>query len=397
MKDEIKAILLTNSDPWGNPRGGSATFSKYMVQSYGPTIAVVSYCSDINLPTGQWIYRYFNKKPIMFFNRGKAITQDDKKPFIPARVTSCLNALRNMAKIRSIGVNNIFIDSPELIFAVSRCDWASVCYRSAGVNNPVSNSRYVHLRCIGNAIEKRMVKALLRMKLDVILASAEEEAIDSFIKRTGNLLDRNIIYSFPTRVDNSIFYPMHVKQCRKELDLLLSNKIMAVVGRLSWIKGWDLLIDSVALLIPKGLDCKLIFVGDGEDRKKILLHVKDLGIENNVTITGFLPQAEVAKYINAADICLAGSHREGWSLAMCEMLACGKPIVSTNVSGAADMIREGQNGFIVRERNPVSYAEAIVKTLKLPEAKKYSLEIAKKYSLKYLARDLGDLWPPLRQ
>jgi len=91
-----------------------------------------------------------------------------------------------------------------------------------------------------------------------------------------------------------------------------------------------------------------------------------------------------------------GSEKEGWSIAMLEALACGKPIVSTAVSGATEMIAEGQNGFIVCNRDPVAFAGAMLRGLTLPSACPVSREIAQRYSSASLARDLRALWAPLR-
>lgn len=82
---------------------------------------------------------------------------------------------------------------------------------------------------------------------------------------------------------------------------------------------------------------------------------------------------------------------------MLEMLACGKPIVSTDVSGTGAMIKEGENGFIIKGRDPKCFAEAIRKASVLPDAADVSLEIAGKYSIETLAGDLGRIWEPLGQ
>ena len=82
-------------------------------------------------------------------------------------------------------------------------------------------------------------------------------------------------------------------------------------------------------------------------------------------------------------------------MAMLETLECGKPIVSTNVSGAKDMIRQGQNGFVVEKRDPAEFAKGMGDALKLQGSQQISLGIAENYALKNLARDLGALWKPL--
>lgn len=80
---------------------------------------------------------------------------------------------------------------------------------------------------------------------------------------------------------------------------------------------------------------------------------------------------------------------------MVEELACGKPIVSTPVSGASRLVQPGKNGFIVQERHPVAYADAIEAALTLTAADAVSLGIARHFSAATLAQDLAALWRPL--
>jgi glycosyltransferase involved in cell wall biosynthesis len=120
-----------------------------------------------------------------------------------------------------------------------------------------------------------------------------------------------------------------------------------------------------------------------------------LRVADRVKVTGFLPPARVAQWLNAADLALVGSHTEGWSVAMLEALACGKPLVSTGVSGARAMIREAENGFIVCSRDPEEYAGAIRRALALPGAARVSLELARQYALPEFARRIGRVFKPL--
>jgi len=80
---------------------------------------------------------------------------------------------------------------------------------------------------------------------------------------------------------------------------------------------------------------------------------------------------------------------------MLEILACGKPLVSTDVIGAKDMIRQGENGFVVEERNPRLFEDAILETLELKNAGKIGKEITARYSKKTIAPDLSSIWDPL--
>ena len=236
---------------------------------------------------------------------------------------------------------------------------------------------------------------LKKIGVNPILASADHKAIDEMVARSKGVLNRSLIHHFPTRVDSDLFQLSSKKEKRKKLNIENNKIIIASCGRLNWIKGWDLMLDSMVLLRKGGRDFQIIFVGDGEDRSKLFRKAKELKIEKNIFVTGFIQNSEVQSYLSAADLCVVASHREGWSLAMLEILACGKPLVSTDVSGAKDMICQGRNGFVIEERNPDLFADAILKTLELKNAWKISKEIATRYSTKTIAPDLASIWNPL--
>ena len=77
---------------------------------------------------------------------------------------------------------------------------------------------------------------------------------------------------------------------------------------------------------------------------------------------------------------------------MLEALACGVPVVTTDVSGARVLVRQGENGFVVPGRDPEAFARAMVAALHLPRAGEVSLEIAADYRLDRLAARLGARW-----
>ena len=81
-------------------------------------------------------------KILNFLTWGELFISKGRKPIIPVRYTVYRYAKLSMPQIYALGVKNLFIESPELLFAAVNYKWESVCYRFAGVNNPVANSRY---------------------------------------------------------------------------------------------------------------------------------------------------------------------------------------------------------------------------------------------------------------
>ncbi len=391
----IDAVLLTSQDPWGPSRGGTVTFAKHLLRAYAARLAVASMCEG-DLPEGLWVDRWLGEQNISFFSIG-SVPQGSlcRKPIVPARVTVHRRFAKYMERIRALGVRNVLIDSPNALFAASRYRWNHLCYRFAGVNNAAANSRYRIVRCFSRQFERRMVAALQAATPDTILASASQQAIGAFLARIDHSLPEERIHAFPTRVDTGMFFPEPRETARGLLGLSLEDTIVTSVGRLCWVKGWDLLLDAASVLRERIPRLRIVFVGDGADREKLLRRARRLGMKDAVVVTGFVPHSVVRQYINAADLCVVGSYQEGWSLAMCEILACGRPLVSTDVSGARELIRDGQNGFVVASRDVALYAQAVESALGLSFAAKTSLEIADAYSVAHLARDLGGLWAPL--
>jgi glycosyltransferase involved in cell wall biosynthesis len=390
----VDALFCVCIDPWGEPKGGQARFAKQMLHAFGDRLAVAGITNE-DLPLRRWIDRRFEGNVIKFFNMGKIQQKNGTKPIIPLRLVVYHYAKISMPIIHSTGVKSLFIESPEVLFAAANYKWNSVCYRFAGVSNPVANSRYKWARLFGAIFERKLFSDLNKINVDSILASADYKAIEELVARSKGQINRSLIHHFPTRIDTSLFQPFSKEEKRKALNLEKNKTIIVSCGRLSWLKGWDLILDSLVCLQKSGQDFQVIFVGDGEDRSKLFQKAKELKIEKNILVTGFIPNSEVQSYLDAADLCVVASQKEGWSLAMLEMLACGKAIVSTDVSGADAMIRSGHNGFIVKERNPTLFADAITKALKLKNAKEVSLEIAARYSTKTIVFDLGLLWQPL--
>ncbi|MBQ7814526.1 MAG: glycosyltransferase family 4 protein, partial [Thermoguttaceae bacterium] len=348
-----RAIYISPGDPWGAPRGGQTAFAKQALEAFGNRFAVVSPAEVDDIPTGRWTLGEWKGSPIWRFNIGAyAPKNKSRAPLIPRRVIFRALIKKYLPEINKFETKNIFCDSPEILGALRKYQWDSVCYRFAGLNNPVEFSRYPYLRVLGGWFHRYMLTNLTKLKPDALLAAADLDTTRFFERENKRFLKDLTINSFPTRFDPNVFYPSDGRIERRELGWEDNYPRLLIVGRLSWIKGWELALEALALLKKIFPKPKLIFVGDGEDRAKIEKRVIELGIQNETTIEGFLPPNELRRRFVAADLYLITSLREGWSVASTEALACGKRIVATNVSGVAETTLDGQNGYVVNSRNP---------------------------------------------
>jgi glycosyltransferase involved in cell wall biosynthesis len=117
------------------------------------------------------------------------------------------------------------------------------------------------------------------------------------------------------------------------------------------------LVEAIAMLRRRGVRARALMIGDGPTRGAIEARARQLGIAADVAITGF--QQEMRPFVAACDTAVLTSFTEAFSLAAIEAMALGKPVVHSEVGGAAEMIRPGREGFLY----PVGDTGALVERL----------------------------------
>ena len=219
-------------------------------------------------------------------------------------------------------------------------------------------------------------------KMDLVIAAASENELDDFRKTWQAYLKDKPIYQLPTAVDITFFAPQpDIARLKHKYGIEKDTVHFVCVGRLARVKGIDFLIDALQEFNKKYTHARLLVVGDGEERESLQQYVVAERLGQDVIFFGNVPPGEVRDIVNSADLCIVGSSFEGFSCAMVEQIACGKPLVSTDVSGASEIIDDGQNGFIVKNREPQEFATYMYKALNLREAGTKSRELAvNKYS-----------------
>lgn len=374
------------------PVGGTLSFSRQLIGQFKGSVALVGLVTDVSDPVGKWFIKDMNGIPYPYFGIGR-FKKSGKKPLIPIRLQTFLYLLFYLPKIRAIDNRNVFTQSPQFLFALNMFSWNSLCYCFAGITNSVANSRYKYLRFSG-IIYERMLFKILKKKASVILAAADQKAIKEAIARTGNILIDKTIHTFPTRFDPDIFSPANKAECRQKLKIDKDVFLLVTTGRLSWVKGWQLLIDTTMELysMDKYKNVKIVFAGEGEDKAKIEKYNKFLFDNGTILLTGKLNQADIALYLNACDVFVMGSLFEGWPTSLVEAMACGCTIVTTDVSAATEIVSENKNGYIVYDRDPAKFAKTIEKALTLKDVLEYSLNNRDKFSVRNLKNDLEKLW-----
>jgi glycosyltransferase involved in cell wall biosynthesis len=138
----------------------------------------------------------------------------------------------------------------------------------------------------------------------------------------------------------------------------VDQPVAVSVARLSPEKDFPTLLQAVALVLRSVPDFRLRIVGEGGERPRLEQLIRELRIENHVTLVG--ASDDVPAELRRAGFYVASSRKEGVSLTLLEAMAVGLPIVTTNVGGNPEVVEDGVTGRLVPPGNPRELARAIV-------------------------------------
>jgi len=169
----------------------------------------------------------------------------------------------------------------------------------------------------------------------------------------------------PNGVDIVRFRPLDRAASREALGIPLDERMILAVARLDPVKGLDLLAAAVAALLAReGMGAaRARVVGDGPGRRAVEGAIRRSGAGDAVRLEGARAPDALPLWYAASDVVCLLSHSEGCPNVVLEALACGRPVVATDVGGIPDLVQDGENGFLVRTREPGHVADRLAAAL----------------------------------
>lgn len=225
-----------------------------------------------------------------------------------------------------------------------------------------------------------------------MLAAAEQTtgllAVSEALKRDmialGMPADRIAVHY--TGLDHELYrIEVHAAQTRDALGFSRDRPLLASVGNLVPLKGHELTIAAVAML--PGV--QLAIAGQGPELRALRALAARLGIADRVKLLGNLSPEEVARLLQVVDAMVLPSAREGLANVWIEALACGTPLVITDVGGAREVVRDASAGRLV-ERTPSAIATAVNELLAAPPSQAEVAAHAARFSWEANAAQLAE-------
>jgi len=164
-----------------------------------------------------------------------------------------------------------------------------------------------------------------------------------------------------------------------EFDLHDKSVIIGIVARFEPQKAHEIFLQSVRRVLDKRKDVGVLIVGDGFRRDELQGIADDLGLRGRVIFTGV--RGDVPQLLHLMDIFVLSSDWEGFPMTILEAMACGTPVVVTDVGGSREAVVDGETGLLVPPRDPEGLAKAITTLIEDPESR---AEMGKKARQRFL-------------
>lgn len=226
-------------------------------------------------------------------------------------------------------------------------------------------------------IAKKTAEFALK-KADLVIVDSEIQRIEAV--RLG--CNQRKIVSFPWAVDlNKFNVNVKGERIRKEFGFE-RNPIVFCARRHEERYGVQYFIESIPHVIRKIPDARFVIGGVGPLTKKYIMMVKGKGLRKYVRFVGKIPYGEMPEYMAACDVYVSPSLSDGSSATLLEAMACGKPVVVSDIPGNREWIKNEETGFVVPLRNPFAMASATINLLQnkdlMSSFGRRNLEVVKK-------------------
>jgi len=213
----------------------------------------------------------------------------------------------------------------------------------------------------GEAAARAQAEAAVIGCSDAVLASCAVEAMQLEALYGA---DPDRLEIVPLGVETAFFSPGDRAQARRAAGLPKDVPLLACIGRIQPLKGFDVAVRALGLLDERVANAHLVIIGgpsgpEGEaEQDRLRTLVQAFGLKGRVHLLPPQPHELLSTFYRAADVVLVPSRSESFGLVALEAGACGTPVVASAVGGLTTLVDDGVTGFLVESRDATAFADA---------------------------------------
>lgn len=195
---------------------------------------------------------------------------------------------------------------------------------------------------------------LIFKRINLLLSS-------KIILYSSSLINRWNLSNYKNKI---LITPIHFLTCSTINSKKLSKrKIIGYVGRLSEEKGVMNLVKAIPYILEE-CDVEFMLGGDGPLLNEIKEFIRENNLEDKVVLTGWIPHGQIYDYLSQLDLLILPSYTEGLPSIVLESMACGTPVLATNVGAVPDIIKDKKTGFIMNNNSVDCIIENAIKVIR---------------------------------
>jgi glycosyltransferase involved in cell wall biosynthesis len=359
----------------GHKIGGIETFIRNFIE-YTPDDFEIEFvgvtCDKKNRPVGKWqkitTYRKnVNFLPILY------VRDENVRTKIPLSLKFTLSLLK-YKKLFERNSRILTYHRIEPSLALANTPGKKILFihndTMGCIYSPHSETKWRRFPRLYFQMERKLINQMNKVFV------VREDVVEFYRRKYPFMADR---FSFlPTWVDGETFHPYDDKTkvrlksaFLEKMTLSANSNLILFVGRLEGQKDPLLLIDAFNYINKHHPQTRLLIVGTGVLKREVEAKIEQCRLKEKAVLVGALPPDEVAELMRISDLALSTSAFEGMQMSVLEALACGLPVVSTDVGEVRRVVKNKFSGLICMERNAAAIGDAVLKVLK---GKNFSVE-----------------------
>ncbi len=268
---------------------------------------------------------------------------------------------KNIVRLLYLVLKNIRTFGPDVV--VMQGDGPSVVGRLAAVFANVRHRiLWIHYAIDVRGGPRKFADRFLTPVTSIFLGVAETQR--QFMTQVCRFPDEKI-HIIHNGVDLSALRVHHDRTPLAPLGIEPESAVVGMVARLHPVKDHETFLRAARIVLESEPETRFLIVGDGPRRTELISRCRELGVEKSVYFTG--TRADVGDLLRAIDVAVLSSHSECLPMAVLEAMACGRPVVCTNVGGMPEIVEHGVSGFLATPRDPEGLAAYILELLTTPD------------------------------
>jgi glycosyltransferase involved in cell wall biosynthesis len=194
---------------------------------------------------------------------------------------------------------------------------------------------------------------------------------------------------------------LSVADAKRRVGLSPDHLVVGKLARISHQKGHEYFVQAARQISASEPKARFLLVGDGNQRAAIERQIEELGLRQRFVLTGLVPPTAVPALLQAMDVVVHTSIREGLARAIPQAAAVGKPVVGFALDGTPEVVKNGETGFCVAPYNAAAVAERVIEILSDAERRRKMGErgrrlVAEEFSVETMVRKTSALYLALQ-